>query len=191
MAGDRFDPNEAARLLDPERKKLVDADWVAEKLGIEGKMNVIDLGAGNGYFTLPIAARTKGDVYAVDVEPEMLGMLSARVEEAGFEHVGYIQSDLEDVSLGDNVAERAVIAFVIHEVGDRVKAFKEMKRMLTKGGRGAVVEWARVDNPHAGPPQHERLAPDDVTADMKKAGLAVDEVVHHSEVYTIFFHIPV
>lgn len=190
MAGDRFDPNEAGRLLDPERKKLVDADWVVQKLGITGRMNILDLGAGNGYFTLPIAERTKGEVYAVDVEPEMLGMLSARVEEAGFEHVGYIQSDLEDVSLGDEVAERAIIAFTIHEVNDRVKAFEEVKRMLTKGGTGAVVEWSKVDNPHAGPPQHERLEPDDVIKDMKAAGLEVDEIVHHSEVFTIFFHSP-
>lgn len=188
MAGDRFDPNEAARLLDPERKRLIDPDSIVAKLDIQKKMNIIDLGSGNGLFTIPLAEKTTGDVYAVDVEPEMLGILSARVEEYGLENVGYVQADLEEVSLGDAVADRVVIAFVMHEVEDRLKAFEEVNRMLTKGAKGAVVEWAKVADPQEGPPADHRIDAESVTEELKKAGLQVDEVDHGKEIYTVYFH---
>lgn len=186
MAGHRFDPAKADKLLDPKRQAVIDSDWLAMKLDIPEGGNVMDLGAGNGYFTMPLAERTTGDVYAVDVEPEMLGLLGVRAQERGFEHIGMIESDLEDIPLGDNAVEASVAAFVIHEVGNREKAFSEMNRIMKSGSKGAIVEWAQVEG-ESGPPLHERLAPQVLIEEMKQSGLILDELVEKQDIYVIFF----
>ncbi|UCZ53567.1 class I SAM-dependent methyltransferase [Bacillus shivajii] len=184
MAGHRFNPEKAERLLDPKRKELIDSEWVADLLALPAEGNAADLGAGNGYFTLPLAERTKGEVYAVDVEPEMLGMLGVRATEQGFENVGFIEADLEEIPLADECVDSIVAAFVMHEVDDRVKAFHEIKRMLRDGGKAAIVEWARVEG-EVGPPLHERLAPEELKKDIESAGLKVNETFETHDVYTI------
>ncbi|MCE7791647.1 class I SAM-dependent methyltransferase [Salipaludibacillus sp. CUR1] len=186
MAGHRFNPEKADKLLDPNRTSLIDPDWVADKLKLPSEAHVMDLGAGNGFFTLPLAERTSGEVYAVDVEPEMLGLLGVRAEEKGAGNIGLIESDLEDIPLEDGTAEASIAAFVIHEVGDRLKAFNEMNRIMKEGSKGAIVEWARVEG-ESGPPLHERLDPEILIDEMKSSGLIIDELVEKEEVYVIFF----
>ncbi|WP_280770230.1 class I SAM-dependent methyltransferase [Salipaludibacillus daqingensis] len=186
MAGHRFDPAKADKLLDPKRQDLVDSDLVAMKLNISDGANVMDLGAGNGYFTMPLAMRTSGDVYAVDVEPEMLGLLGVRAQERGFDHIGLIESDLEEIPLSDNAVEASVAAFVVHEVANRKNAFREMNRIMKSGSKGAIVEWAQVEG-EVGPPLHERLDPHVLMEEMKKTGLILDELVETKDIYTIYF----
>jgi len=186
MAGHRFDPAKADKLLDPKRQALIDADWVAIKLDIPKAGNVMDLGAGNGYFTMSLAKRTTGEVYAVDVEPEMLGLLGVRAQERGFDHIGMIESDLEDIPLGDHTVDASVAAFVIHEVGNRVKAFSEMNRIMKPGSKGVIVEWAQVEG-ESGPPLHERIDPQVIIEEMKESGLILDELVEKKDIYVIFF----
>ncbi|WP_341829885.1 class I SAM-dependent methyltransferase [Thalassobacillus devorans] len=48
----------------------------------------MDLGAGNGYLTLPIAKATKGRVTAVDIQPEMFEMVAERAEKEGLYTLG-------------------------------------------------------------------------------------------------------
>ncbi|WP_026691091.1 class I SAM-dependent methyltransferase [Alteribacter aurantiacus] len=184
MAGERFDPAKADRLLAPDRKALIDADWVADLLELKDGDTACDLGAGNGYFTLPLAERTQNDVYAVDVEPEMLGLLGVRAMEAGFEQVGLIEATLEDIPLPDDSVGGLVAAFVMHEVEDRVQAFREMKRMLKDGSKGAIVEWKKEEFTK-GPPLHERLESDVLVADANEANLKVMEVINLDHVYVV------
>ncbi|RNA66856.1 class I SAM-dependent methyltransferase [Alteribacter keqinensis] len=184
MAGERFDPAKADLLLAPDRKAMIDAEWVADLIEIKEGDTAADLGAGNGYFTLPLASRTKNDVYAVDVEPEMLGLLGVRAMDRGFENVGLLEATLEDIPLPDACVNGLVAAFVMHEVPDRVKAFAEMRRMMKPGGKGAIVEWKREEFTK-GPPLHERLESDTLVREAHEADLTVSEIINLDHVYVI------
>ncbi|SES08893.1 class I SAM-dependent methyltransferase [Salisediminibacterium halotolerans] len=189
MAGHRFDPAKAEKLLDPERTKKIDPESIADRLNISPDMNVLDLGAGNGFFTFPLAARTSGDIYAVDVEPEMLGLLSVRAQTAGYNHIGYIEADLEEIPLADNCAGAAVAAFVVHEISNRVNAYEELKRMLIPGGRAAITDWAPVES-DSGPPLYERIERDTIIAELESAGFSLIDTLEHEEAYTIIVETP-
>ncbi|WP_096439447.1 class I SAM-dependent methyltransferase [Alteribacter populi] len=184
MTGKRFNPEKADRLLDPKRKALIDAEWVAELLSLKADDPAADLGAGNGYFTLPLAKRTSNDVYAVDVEPEMLGLLGVRAQEAGYENIGLIESDLEEIPLPDQCITGLVAAFVMHEVPDRVRAFKEMKRLLKTSGKAIVIEWKK-EQFEMGPPLSERLESDILIHDIEASGMTVNKVHNLDHVYVI------
>ena len=61
----------------PERREEERTDLLIENLPIEVGDAVADLGAGTGYFSLPMARMVgdTGTVYAVDIQPEMLWMI--------------------------------------------------------------------------------------------------------------------
>src|SRR5689334_18193385 len=75
-----FDPASAHKLEDPERLTWMPPDEVVALLGISRGIDVADIGAGTGYFALPIAvAAAPGRVFAVDLQPEMLKLLDQKL----------------------------------------------------------------------------------------------------------------
>ncbi|MFP3360809.1 methyltransferase domain-containing protein, partial [Planococcus sp. SIMBA_143] len=69
----------------------------------------------------------------------------------------YIVSSLEQINLADQVADKAVAAFVIHEVPDLKKAFQEFKRIVKPGKKILVLEWEAIEM-EMGPPLYERIS---------------------------------
>jgi ubiquinone/menaquinone biosynthesis C-methylase UbiE len=81
MAEKRFDPSKAQVLFSEERRTLLPVEAVVQHLELVPEDVVADLGAGSGYFTIPMAKQVKGPVYAVDIEPKMLALLKERVRQ--------------------------------------------------------------------------------------------------------------
>lgn len=78
---ERFDPTLIDRLESPERKRELPAAVLLEKLQVNGEVDVLDIGAGTGYFSIPAASMTAGTVFAVDLEPAMLEFMEKRAAE--------------------------------------------------------------------------------------------------------------
>ncbi|GAA0330348.1 class I SAM-dependent methyltransferase [Bacillus carboniphilus] len=185
MAGHRFKPEKAEKLLDPKRKKLVDPNQIVSLLGIEEIDSVADLGAGNGYLTLPIAKRvTKGKVFAVDIEPKMLELLEERIKEEGLENVHSVVSDLENIHIPDQTVNKSVIAFVMHEVPNMENALNEFKRITIPGGAFLILEWQAVES-EVGPPLHERIHSDEMRSFLIEKGFEVEVEELNESVYAI------
>ncbi|MFO1493005.1 MAG: methyltransferase domain-containing protein, partial [Kiritimatiellia bacterium] len=68
-----------------ERAREESTARLLDDLRLKPGMVVCDLGCGNGYYTLPIARKVApgGKVYAVDIQPEMLRLLSERAAKEG------------------------------------------------------------------------------------------------------------
>ncbi|TMW70664.1 class I SAM-dependent methyltransferase [Alteribacter natronophilus] len=184
MTDKRFDPAKADRLLSRERQELINPQGIVELLDLRDGDTAADIGAGNGFFTLPLAQQTSGEVYAVDIEPEMLGLLGIRLMEAGIENAGMIEAPMEDITLPDECVNGLVAGFVVHESDDRMLAFSEMKRLLKPGGTAAVSEWKK-ESFTMGPPEHERIESDIIRREMTEAGFH-DVTVHMKDrIYTV------
>ena len=54
---------------------------------MSGEVDVLDIGAGTGYFSIPAASLTTGTVYALDTEPAMLDMMRRRAQEQGLANI--------------------------------------------------------------------------------------------------------
>jgi 2-polyprenyl-3-methyl-5-hydroxy-6-metoxy-1,4-benzoquinol methylase len=112
----------------------------------------VDFGAGTGYFTLPLAEVFE-KVYAVDADPEALGVLRGKLESRGVTNVDVIQSD----RLPDVEVDLIFLSNVLHELQDR-EAFVEDAARRTR--YIMVVDWRREEAPY-GPPLWERLSEED------------------------------
>ncbi len=181
MAGKRFKPGKADRLLDPKRKEIISPGQVIDHLNVTATDHVADLGAGNGYFTVPLAEVAER-IYAVDIEKQMLDLLKKRAVEAG--NIDYIVSSLEQINLADHVVDKAIAAFVIHEVPDLKKAFEEFKRIIKPGQQLLVLEWEAIDM-EMGPPLHERISSQKMKEIFEENGLKPEVHHFHEAVYGV------
>ena len=78
-----FKHTEAHKLEDPERLRWLPPAEVISHLRLLPGMKIADIGAGTGYFSIPIA-RAVGDggrVLAADLQPEMLELLHQKLSQ--------------------------------------------------------------------------------------------------------------
>jgi ubiquinone/menaquinone biosynthesis C-methylase UbiE len=170
-----FDPASAHKLEDPERLTFMPADEVVEHLNVKHGTDVADIGAGTGYFALPLAkAIAPGKVYAVDVQPEMLKLLDQKLGAPGApDNIHLVEGDAAATTLPDKSVDLALLANMWHEIDDHGPVLLEMSRILRSGGTLAVLDWRPdVDRP-PGPPLEYRISPANVARTLEQDGWRV------------------
>lgn len=174
----RFNPSRAHLLEDPERKKWLPPGDVVAALHLRAGETVVDIGAGTGYFALPMAAAVgkSGHVFAVDVAPQMLERLRMKLAEAGVANVQGFEGEASSTGLPAGCAEVVFMANVWHEFDDHGAVLVEARRLLKPGGRIALVDWRPDAEPDHGPPPGHRIAVGAARASLEGAGF----VVRHS-----------
>jgi len=75
-------------------------------MAVRSGQTVADVGAGTGYFSLPLAETVglQGKVYAVDAQNEMLALLRQKLDESAIPNVELIHAEAGNTTLRDAVA---------------------------------------------------------------------------------------
>jgi ubiquinone/menaquinone biosynthesis C-methylase UbiE len=155
-----FKPSEAHKLEDPERLKWLPPGEILARAGVQPGMTVADIGAGTGYFTIPIArvVGESGKVYAVDFQPEMLDMLKNKIAAPDVpRNIEPVAGEAGDTGLPGGSCDLAFLANVWHEIEDRPAALREFARILKPGGRLALLDWRHDADRPPGPPAEHRV----------------------------------
>lgn len=180
----KFKPENWQRLVSEERRAHLPPDVLLDAIGVEEGSTVADIGAGPGYFTLPLVERVgaTGRVYALDVQPEMIEVLHGRDLPP---QVRVVRSGESELPLEDASVDLALVAFVYHEVEDPRAFLAEAGRVLRPGGRLVVAEWEPREE-EIGPPLHERLPREVVERGLREGEFAIVERGRHdSSVYYV------
>lgn len=125
-----------------ERRKSIPPEAIVERMELSENDVVIDLGAGVGYFALPMARHAKG-VLAIDSEPKMLSIIFQRVRTSRIGNLELISGDIMSLPLADRSVEHVLAAFVYHEVSNQSMLLKECARVLKPSGRLTVVDFQK------------------------------------------------
>ncbi len=185
--GHRFDAERRHLLKDEERLRWLPPEPILRAVGIAPGAVAVDIGAGTGFWTLPLSQLVgpAGMVYAVDVEPIMLEELGTLVRENQLSNVQVISSTEQEIPLSNAVAEVAIAGFVVHEPADHAAFVREIVRLLRPGGRLLVVDWHKKPT-EKGPPLEHRLAQQEVETVLSDAGLTVERLdAPNAEVYVL------
>ncbi len=166
----KFDPARRAYLDSPERRAILDPDAILKAFGVRAPWRFVDVGAGVGFFSFPAARLVgpRGRVVAVDLAPEMLEELQARIAHEGATNMEALLSTEDRLPLDDGSADFAFLACVLHEL-DGPATLLECRRVLKKAGRLGVVDWKKVAQ-DIGPPKEHRLDPRQAKAVLADAG---------------------
>ncbi len=146
-----------AKLETDERKKLIPAKMILDKLDIKLNDRILDFGAGIGYFSIPALdyIGTEGKIIALDISSNMLDELKSRLDN-NFDKIEFIISDGSKIEIGDSKIDKILIAFVYHEIDNRVGLINEFKRILNSDGEVFLLDWHLVESPF-GPPLDHRI----------------------------------
>jgi ubiquinone/menaquinone biosynthesis C-methylase UbiE len=142
--------HEAADWLErSERNEEEHSEQVVGELGLERGQVVADIGAGTGYFSRRIAKKVTpgGRVFAEDIQPEMLDLLTNKMAGLGITNVTPILGTTTDPKLPARSVDLVLMVDVYHEFDFPYEMMEGICRSLKPGGRVAFVEF-RAEDPN-------------------------------------------
>ncbi len=140
----------------------------------------LDAGCGDGHISIEASkiVGEQGKVYALDVYPESIETVKAKIHEDKLTNVEAILADItDDIPLDANSVDHALMANVLHgfvEEKDVEPVMKNINRVIKPGGIFSVVEFRKVEN-SPGPPFDVKISPKQVTDILFKYGFDVTE----------------
>ena len=170
---------------DPERDDWQKPDEVVALLDLQPGQTVADIGAGTGYFLsrLSAAVGPGGRVVALDVEPNMVDHMEARIARENLANVTARVVPTDDPGLQPVSVDVVLIVDTWHHISERETYARALWSALRPGGRVYVVDFTE-EAPH-GPPASMRLTALQIAEELRPAGFevrTVDESLPHQYV---------
>jgi ubiquinone/menaquinone biosynthesis C-methylase UbiE len=163
-------------------KGFLDAGKVLKYIGIKEGDRFLDLGCGDGHFSIAAsqAVGKDGLVYAFDVDEESIAQLQREIAE---KKITNIKASVVDITKKLPLADESIsLAFMSNDVlhglvenGEADSTLNEIARVTTYNGKLAIVEFKKQESP-MGPPLSIRLSHEDVETLARGYGFSKESV---------------
>ena len=154
QAAQERDAEAYAKVLErTERVARLQVPRVVAALKIEPGMHVVDLGAGSGLFTLPMArvVAAGGVVYAVDVDSGLIAIIANAAREEGLDTIRTALATPDDPRIPEAV-DLILICDTLHHIANPGPYLKRLRGAVKPGGRIAIIDYRE-----SWPPAHESM----------------------------------
>jgi len=161
----KFSVSNKNKLDNEWRRENISPKNTLKEFGLLETDNFADIGCGIGYFSIAAAdiIDEHNKVFALDISDEMLEDVEKRAEVADVSNIITVKTSEYDFKIPDMAVSFALVVNVLHEVDDKDKFVKEIKRILKPGGRVALMEWDKKEM-DMGPPLDHRISSEEMNA---------------------------
>ncbi len=131
-------PQFMANLIDnPFRRRIQPPQETPIRHGIHPGMTVLEVGPGNGTYTIATARRVgnSGRVVTVDIEPKMLQRVTQRAQAEGITNLEARLANVYELPFDDETFDLVYMIAVINEIPRPERALREFQRVLKSNGK--------------------------------------------------------
>jgi len=174
-------PQWMANAIDnPIRRKIQPPDETAIRHGIQPGMRVLEVGPGNGTYTLGAARQLgpEGELVTIDIEPKMIERLQQRIDAESITNIDARVADVYELPFNDASFDLVYMIAVINEIPDIPQALAEFHRVLKPSG-SVVFSELFMD------PDYPLSAA--LTRKVQTAGFRIKEKLGNFFYYTLIF----
>ena len=136
-------PQFLANLIDnPLRRKIQPPNEMPRRHHIQPGMTVLEVGPGNGRYTLATCRQVgpTGKVVTVDIEPKMIERVTQRAQSEGVTNLEARTANVYDLPFEEGTFDAVYMITVIREVPEPKRAMREFYRVLSPAGILAFSE---------------------------------------------------
>jgi len=156
----KFNIKSLEKLDNPKRRQLMPPVETLKKFHIGVKGTLLDIGCGIGYFSIPAANILKqGKVIRLDIMPEMIDI--AKENATSISNIEFIKSEEYSFPIQDASIDYVFISNVVHEIENKPKYFKEIRRVLKTQGLLCIIDWEKKEA-EMGPSINDRISKEEM-----------------------------
>ena len=125
----------------PQREEEEQVDRMVDALNLKPGEIVADIGAGTGYVSRKMARRVgeKGSVLAVEIQQEMLNILTNKALSAGILNIKPVLGTITDPKLGSEAVDTVVMVDVYHEFDHCISVDRFFRDVYTRSHSSTSV----------------------------------------------------
>ena len=184
--GDQKFLNKIAFLESKQRERLLPPEVLIDEMPIKESHTLLDIGAGSGFFTIPMAKMTKETVYALDFDSRMLNVISEKAIKEDLQNIKLIESTIEALSLEDESIDFIMASLILHEVESLSKVLSKLYEVTKIGGHLLCLEYEKDEKIIEGPPMDIRISSTGLKQSLLNSGFKSTKITKiNDSIYTI------
>lgn len=169
-----------------QREQLIPPEALISQMPIQKNHTLLDVGAGTGFFTIPMAESTSNKVYAMDPDERMLGVIENKAAEKGLINIELIQDYIENLNIQHNSVDFVMASLILHEVSSLTKALSNIFEVIKTGGHLLCLEYEKDDQIIEGPPMSIRIGSEELEKVLTLTGFEiVKKTKINDAIYTV------
>ena len=158
-----------------DREKEENVSNLIQNMMIKSNDTIADIGAGSGYHVFRMAPLAeKGQVYAVDIQSEMLMSIEKTKESSKIRNVETILGSEKSIYLPKNSVDKILMVDVYHEFNFPVEMIASMKNALKPNGQLFLIEY-RGEDPKVPIKKIHKMTEKQAVKEMESAGFKLKE----------------
>ena len=136
-----------ARFERDNREVYARRDEIVSVLNLKPGMDVADIGAGTGFFTMLFAQEVGPDgiVYALDIAENFITYISETAEELGLANVRGIVNSVDSTTLAPNSVDVVFLAHTYHHFEYPYKMLESIRSALRPDGIVVLIGLERIE----------------------------------------------
>ena len=184
--GDQKFLNKIAFLESKQRESILPPEMLIDEMPIHENHTLLDVGAGSGFFTIPMAKKTKEIVYALDFDSRMLNVISEKAIKEDLQNIKLIESTIEALSLEDESIDFVMASLILHEVESLSKVLSKLYEVTKIGGHLLCLEYEKDEKIIEGPPMDIRISSTGLEQSLLNSGFKSTKITRiNDSIYTI------
>ena len=165
-------------LVRSEREQEEQPDKALDELKIAKGSTVADIGAGVGFMSWRLADRVgpSGKVYANDIQPQMLDLLSKNMQDRHIANVVPVLGEPDDPKLPSGQMDLVLLVDVYHEFTQPQAMLRHIRESLKSDGRLVLLEY-RAEDPRVPILPLHKMTVEQVKAELEPEGFRFERVI--------------